>query len=116
MNARMNAAMLMNEAALNPISLLTIEAFEKQIPLPEQSAFSPQLSDLTLTRKRTHCWSQSSETTVKYTKKTMYSKFASSTFIMRKENKREKGWADGKGRWKKRKEEQMIDNACFVGR
>lgn len=45
--------------------LLTMETFEKQIPLPLQSAESPQLSDFTLTRKRTHCWSQSSETTVR---------------------------------------------------
>lgn len=42
---------------------LTIDVFEKQTPFPEHSAFSPQLSDLTVTFSRTHCGPHKSDTT-----------------------------------------------------
>lgn len=47
-------------------TLLTIDPFEKQIPLFEHSAFSPQLSDLTVTFNRTHCGPHKSETTANW--------------------------------------------------
>lgn len=40
-----------------------MDVLEKQIPFPEHSELSPQLSDFTFTRNRTHCWFHSSETT-----------------------------------------------------
>lgn len=43
---------------------LTIEAFEKHTPFPLHCAFSPQLSDFTVTFNRTHCGPHKSDTTV----------------------------------------------------
>jgi hypothetical protein len=42
---------------------LTMEMLEKQTPFPEQSCPSPQLSDLTTTRRRTHSVPHRADTT-----------------------------------------------------
>lgn len=52
--------------------VLTIDVFEKHTPFPLHWAFSPQLSDLTVTFNRTHCGPHNSDTTV-----TMYFDFFS---------------------------------------